>query len=52
LQTVYRKYDCDHAIVTIPLGVLKNSPQLFTPPLDAAKVKYAQEQPAAVQTRF
>ena len=35
-----RKYDCDHAIVTIPLGVLKSSPQLFTPQLDSGKVRF------------
>lgn len=39
ITTQDRKYTANHSIVTIPLGVLKNSPQLFTPQLDQAKLK-------------
>jgi hypothetical protein len=34
-----RTYECDHVIVTVPLGVLKKSVNLFSPFLDADKVK-------------
>jgi hypothetical protein len=34
-----RTYECDHVIVTVPLGVLKKYVNLFSPFLDAEKVK-------------
>ena len=35
---MFRSYECEHAIVTVPLGVLKKSANLFTPFLDEEKV--------------
>ncbi len=37
--SLFRTYECEHSIVTIPLGVLKKSANLFTPFLDEDKVR-------------
>ena len=38
IKNKFRVYIADHAIVTVPLGVLQKQ-HLFSPPLDDKKVK-------------